>query len=99
MKNEAVELFSNSKNIIRPRKSGSNELRVSSDVFIKNGSSFDIIDAKVKPEEYKQYMEVTKEDEEVAKIFGPYGGKIRPDILNWIQQNKEQFKDLVNSLL
>ena len=99
MKNEAVELFSNSKNIMRPRKAGSNELRVSSDVFIKNGSSFDIIDAKVKPEEYKRYMEVTKEDEEVAKIFGPYGGKIRPDILNWIQQNKEQFKDLVNSLL
>ena len=99
MKNEAVELFSNSKNIIRPRNSGSNELRVSSDVFIKNGNSFDIIDAKVKPEEYKQYMEVTKEDEEISKIFGPYGGKIRPDILNWIQQNKEQFKDLVNSLL
>ena len=57
------------------------------------------IKAKVKPEEYDEYMNVTKRDEEVSKIFGPYGGKIRPDILNWIDKNKEEFKNLVNTLL
>jgi hypothetical protein len=98
-KENAIELFSDAKNIKRPRKVNSNELRVSSDVFINDGNSFDIIKAKVKPEEYKEYIEVTQRDEEVSKIFGPYGGKIRPDILNWIDKNKEEFKNLVNTLL
>ena len=98
-KENAVELFSDANNIRKPRKLSSNELRVSSDVFINNGNSFDIIKAKVKPEEYEEYMNVTQKDIEVAKIFGPYGGKIRPDILNWIQKNKEEFKNLVNTLL
>lgn len=98
-KENAVELFSDANNIKKPRKLNSNELRVSSDVFINEGNSFDIIKAKVKPEEYEEYMNVTQKDIEVAKIFGPYGGKIRPDILNWIQKNKEEFKNLVNTLL
>ena len=98
-KENAVELFSDANNIRKPRKLSSNELRASSDVFINNGNSFDIIKAKVKPEEYEEYMNVTQKDIEVAKIFGPYGGKIRPDILNWIQKNKEEFKNLVNTLL
>lgn len=98
-KENAVELFSDANNIKKPRKLNSNELRVSSDVFINEGNSFDIIKAKVTPEEYKEYIEVTQKDIEVAKIFGPYGGKIRPDILNWIQKNKEEFKNLVNTLL
>ena len=98
-KENAVELFSNANNIRKPRKLSSNELRASSDVFINKGNSFDIIKAKVKPEEYEEYMNVTQKDIEVAKIFGPYGGKIRPDILNWIQKNKEEFKNLVNTLL
>lgn len=98
-KENAVELFSDASNIRKPRKLGSNELRVSSDVFIKKGSSFDIIKPIVTSEERKEYLEVSQRDEEVAKIFGPYGGKIRPDILNWIEQNKEEFKNLVNTLL
>jgi hypothetical protein len=98
-KENAVELFSDASNIRKPRKLGSNELRVSSDVFIKKGSSFDIIKPIVTDEERKEYLEVSQRDEEVAKIFGPYGGKIRPDILNWIEQNKEEFKNLVNTLL
>ena len=98
-KENAVELFSDANNIRKPRKLSSNELRASSDVFINEGNSFDIIKAKVTPEEYKEYIEVTQKDIEVAKIFGPYGGKIRPDILNWIQKNKEEFKNLVNTLL
>jgi hypothetical protein len=98
-KENAVELFSDAKNIRRPRKTNSNELRVSSDVFIKNGNSFDIIKPIVTKEERKEYLEVSQRDEEVAKIFGPYGTKIRPDILNWIEQNKEEFKNLVNTLL
>lgn len=98
-KENAVELFSDASNIRKPRKLGSNELRVSSDVFIKKGSSFDIIKPIVSDEERKEYLEVSQRDEEVAKIFGPYGGKIRPDILNWIEQNKEEFKNLVNTLL
>ena len=98
-KNQAVELFSDAKNIMKPRKMGSNELRVSSSVFINNGSAFDIIKAQVTDEEEKKYVEVSKEDKKVAQIFGPYGGKIRPDILNWIQQNKEEFKNLVNTIL
>ncbi len=81
-KENAVELFSDASNIRKPRKLGSNELRVSSDVFIKKGSSFDIIKPIVSDEERKEYLEVSQRDEEVAKIFGPYGGKIRPDILN-----------------
>ena len=98
-KENAVELFSDANNIRKPRKLNSNELRVTSDVFIKKGSSFDIIKPIVTDEERKEYLEVSQRDEEVAKIFGPYGGKIRPDILNWIEQNKEEFKNLVNTLL
>lgn len=98
-KENAVELFSDASNIRKPRKLGSNELRVSSDVFIKKGNSFDIIKPVVSDEERKEYLEISQRDEEVAKIFGPYGGKIRPDILNWIEQNKEEFKNLVNTLL
>ena len=98
-KENAVELFSDANNIRKPRKLNSNELRVTSDVFIKKGNSFDIIKPIVTKEERKEYLEVTQRDEEVAKIFGPYGGKIRPDILNWIDQNKEEFKNLVNTLL
>jgi hypothetical protein len=98
-KENAVEFFSDAINIRKPRKLGSNELRVSSDVFIKKGSSFDIIKPIVSDKERKEYLEVSQRDEEVAKIFGPYGGKIRPDILNWIEQNKEEFKNLVNTLL
>lgn len=98
-KERAVELFSDAKNIRKPRKMGSNELRVSSDVFIKNGSSFAIIKPKVTDQEEKEYIQLSERDVEVSKIFGPYSGKIRPDILNWIQQNKEEFKNLVNTLL
>jgi len=98
-KENAVELFSDANNIRKPRKLSSNELRTSSDVFIKKGNSFDIIKPIVTDEEKKEYLELSQRDEEVAKIFGPYGGKIRPDILNWIEQNKEEFKNLVNTLL
>jgi len=98
-KNQAIDLFSDMKNVREPRKLGSNELRVSSAVLKDNGSSFDIIKPVVSDDEKKPYLDLTKEDRAIAKIFGPYSGKIRPDILNWIQKNKEQFKDLVNSLL
>jgi len=98
-KENAVELFSDANNIRKPRKVNSNELRVSSDVFIKKGNSFDIIKPIVTDDERKEYLEVSQRDEEVAKIFGPYGAKIRPDILNWIEKNKEEFKNLVNTLL
>ena len=98
-KERAIELFSDAKNIIKPRKLGSNELRISDNVIMENGKSFNIISPKVTPEEYEKFMTMSQESEQISKIFGPYGGKIRPDILDWIKQNKEDFKALVNTLL
>jgi hypothetical protein len=98
-KNQAVELFSNAKNIYNPRKKGSNELRVSFKTFSEFGNSFKIIIPTVNQKEYDEFLTISSDEVEVSKIFGPFSTKIRPDILNWIVNNKEQFKQIVNDLL
>lgn len=98
-KQRAVELFSDANNIYNPRKKGSNELRVSLKTFVKHGDMFEIIIPKVNQNEYEEYLSVTQDRGQVSKIFGPFANKIRPDILNWIISNKEEFKNAVNSLL
>jgi hypothetical protein len=98
-KNRAVELFSDAKNIYNPRKKGSNELRVSFKTFSEFGNSFKIIIPTVNQKEYDEFLTISSDEVEVSKIFGPFSTKIRPDILNWIVNNKEQFKQIVNDLL
>ena len=98
-KENAVELFSDANNIYNPRKKGSNELRVSLKTFVENGNMFEIIIPKVNQKEYEEYLLITQNKSQVSKIFGPFANKIRPDVLNWIIANKEEFKNAVNSLL
>jgi hypothetical protein len=98
-KETAVELFSDANNIYNPRKKGSNELRVSLKTFVENGNMFEIVIPKVNPKEYEEYLSVTEDKGRISKIFGPFSNKIRPDVLNWIISNKEEFKNAVNNIL
>lgn len=98
-KENAVELFSDANNIYNPRKKGSNELRVSLKTFVENGNMFEIVIPKVNPKEYEEYLSVTEDKGRISKIFGPFSNKIRPDVLNWIISNKEEFKNAVNNIL
>lgn len=98
-KEQAIELFSNAENIYNPRKKGTNELRVSMSSIVNNGNSFKIIIPSINQQEYDEYLTISKEETNVSKIFGPFSGKIRPDILNWITNNKETFKEYVNRIL
>jgi hypothetical protein len=98
-KPEAIELFTDAKNIFNPRKKGGNELRVSLKTLIENGKTFKIITPSIKQKEYDEYLVVSGREGEVSKIFGEFSNKIRPDVLNWIVNNKEEFKRRVNQLL
>jgi hypothetical protein len=98
-KSEAVELFSNAENIYSPRKKGTNELRVSMSSIVSNGNSFKIIIPSISQKEYDEYLSISEDETNISKIFGPFAGKIRPDILNWIMNNKETFKEYVNTTL
>lgn len=95
----AIELFVDAKNVYNPRKKGGNELRVSLKTLLENGSTFKIIIPSITQKEYDEYLVVSGEEGKVSKIFGDFSGKIRPDILNWIINNKEEFKQRVNQLL
>jgi ferredoxin-fold anticodon binding domain-containing protein len=98
-KNQAIELFSDAENIYNPRKKGSNELRVSFKTFSEFGNSFKITIPSINQKEYDEFLTISSDEMEISKIFGPFSNKIRPDILNWIVKNKEQFKQIVNDLL
>jgi hypothetical protein len=98
-KSEAIELFSNAENIYNPRKKGTNELRVSMSSIVSNGNSFKIIIPSINQKEYDEYLSISEDETNISKIFGPFAGKIRPDILNWIKNNKDTFKEYVNTTL
>jgi hypothetical protein len=98
-KPDAIELFTDAKNIFNPRKKGGNELRVSLKTLLENGKTFKIITPSIKQKEYDEYLVVSGREGEVSKIFGEFSNKIRPDVLNWIVNNKEEFKRRVNQLL
>lgn len=98
-KPKAVELFLDAKNIYNPRKKGGNELRVSLKTLLENGNTFKIIIPSISQKEYDEYLVVSGEEGKVSKIFGKFSNKIRPDVLNWIINNKEEFKQRVNQLL
>ncbi len=95
-KQQCITYFVDAKNISAARKKNTNELRVKGSLFINNGESFEIKFPQVTDEEYEKYLKVNEKEASVSKIFGPYYNKIRPDILNWINNNKEEFKNLVN---
>jgi len=98
-KPDAIELFTDAKNIFNPRKKGGNELRVSLKTLLENGKTFKITTPSIKQKEYDEYLVVSGQESEVSKIFGEFSNKIRPDVLNWIVNNKEEFKRRVNQLL
>ena len=98
-KEQCINYFVDAKNISAARKKNTNELRVKGSLFINNGESFEIKFPQVTDEEYEKYLKVNSGELEVSRIFGPYHNKIRPDILNWINTNKDEFKNLVNSYL
>lgn len=98
-KEQCITYFVDAKNISAARKKNTNELRVKGSLFVNYGQSFEIKFPQVTDEEYEKYLKVSENESMVSRIFGPYHNKIRPDILNWINDNKEEFKNLVNSYL
>jgi hypothetical protein len=97
-KENFIEIFSDANNCSAPKQKGGNQLRIKSSAVRSQGISFDIIVPKISQKEYDDFLNINQEEQAVAQIFGPFSNKIRPDILKWIKNNQEQFKDLVNSL-
>jgi len=97
-KEDFINVFIDAKNCSASKQKDSYQLRIKSSAIVSKGKRFDILIPKISPQEYKEYLSVTGEEQQVAQIFGPYSNKIRPDILKWIKDNKEEFKNLVNSL-
>lgn len=97
-KENFVNIFSDANNCSAPKQKGGNQLRIKSSAVRSQAIIFDIITPKISQKEYDDFLNINQEEQAVAQIFGPFSNKIRPDILKWIKDNKEQFKDLVNSL-
>lgn len=97
-KENFIDIFSDANNCSAPKQKGGNQLRIKSSAVRSQGITFDIIVPKISQKEYDDFLNINQEEQAVAQIFGPFSNKIRPDILKWIKNNKEQFKDLVNSL-
>ena len=97
-KENFIEIFSDANNCSAPKQKGGNQLRIKSSAVRSQGITFDIIIPKISQKEYDDFLNINQEEQAIAQVFGPFSNKIRPDILKWIKNNKEQFKDLVNSL-
>jgi hypothetical protein len=97
-KENFINIFSDASNCSAPKQKGGNQIRIKSSAVRSQGITFDIIVPKISEKEYDDFLNINQEEQAVAQIFGPFSNKIRPDILKWIKNNKEQFKDLVNSL-
>ena len=97
-KDNFIEIFSDANNCSAPKQKGANQLRIKSSAIRSSSVTFDIIIPTISDKEYNDYLNVNQEELAIAQIFGPYSNKIRPDILKWIKDNKESFKDLVNSI-
>ena len=97
-KENFVNIFSDANNCSAPKQKGGNQLRIKSSAVRGQGITFDIIIPTISEKDKEDFLNINQEEQAVAQIFGPFSNKIRPDILKWIKDNKEQFKDLVNSL-
>jgi hypothetical protein len=97
-KENFIDIFSDASNCSAPKQKGGNQLRIKSSAVRSQGITFDIIIPKISQQEYDNFLNVNQEEQAISQIFGPFSNKIRPDILKWIKDNKESFKDLVNSL-
>jgi len=97
-KENFINIFSDASNCSAPKQKGGNQIRIKSSAVRSQGITFDIIVPKISEKEYDDFLNINQEEQAVAQIFGPFSNKIRPDILKWIKNNKEQFKDLVSSL-
>ena len=97
-KDNFIQIFSDANNCSAPKQKGVNQLRIKSSAVRNNSVTFDIIIPKISQKEYDDFLNINQEEQGISQIFGPFATKIRPDILKWIKDNKESFKDLVNSL-
>jgi hypothetical protein len=95
-KEQFVEVFSRASNCSAPKQKGGHQIRIKSSAVRTQGNTFDIVVPRISQKEYDQFLTINQEENEISKIFGPYSNKIRPDMLKWIKDNKQQFKDLVN---
>jgi hypothetical protein len=97
-KEDFMNVFIDANNCAAPKQKDSYQLRMKSSTIASKAKKFDILIPKISQKEYTDYLSVSGEEQQVAQIFGPFSNKIRPDILKWINDNKESFKELVNSL-
>lgn len=97
-KEELISYAMDAKNIAAPKSKDSLQLRFKSGLITSKANKFSIIIPRITQKEYDDYLKEDKEEIQISKIFGPFSNKIRPDILKWIKDNKEIFKDSVNQL-
>jgi hypothetical protein len=97
-KEDFISYAIDAKNIAAPKNKNSLQLRIKSGLLTSKANKFEIIIPSISQKEYDDYMKEDSEEIRISKIFGPYYNKIRPDILKWIKNNKDLFKDSVNQL-
>jgi hypothetical protein len=88
-KEKVIELCLDSNNI-RRSKSIYN-IRISKKAIIQHGKTFEIIKPTVTSEECGYLLTMDDEKKKISKMFGEYGSKIRPDVLNWIASQPREF--------
>lgn len=88
-KEKLIELCLNPENI-RRSKSIYN-IRISKKTIIQHGKSFEIIKPSVTTEECGYLLTMDNKKRKTSEIFGEYGSKIRPDVLDWIASQPRKF--------
>jgi len=88
-KEKVIELCLDSNNI-RRSKSIYN-IRISKKAIIQHGKTFEIIKPTVTSEECGYLLTMDEKKKKTSEIFGEYGSKIRPDILDWIASQPRKF--------
>ncbi len=70
---------------------GAYDLRLSKHSIIEFGSKFEIIKPNITIQEYEDFLTMNTDKDKISKIFGKYASKVRPDILDWIASQPDEF--------
>lgn len=96
-KEKVKELCLNPKNV-RKGKSAY-DLRLSRTSITEEGKKFEILKPTITKEEYNNFLNMDENKDKISKIFGKFSSKIRPDILDWIASQPEEFLKNAQSIV
>jgi len=97
---ELIEMLLNPDNVTSGKQSGGMSIGIYQDVVL-NRNSPKIIFPKVSKKELESTLyrsENQRMEDKISDLFGPYGKKIRFDVLNYIRKNPELFLQRVIDL-